>query len=65
MKALIVAWMAITAAMLWWPTHSTDFQTRWVAMPPAMTWVTFETARKASVRPSFCVYHHDADCRLS
>ena len=56
MKALLIAWMATTAAILWWPMHSTDFQTRWVAMPPAMSWEMIYHARKASARPSFCMW---------
>jgi len=66
MKALLIAWMAITAPILWWPTHSTDFQSRWVAMPAAMSWATFEAARKASARPSFCKWNGpDTPCRVS
>ena len=30
MKALLIAWMAITAAILWWPTHQPRFEARWV-----------------------------------
>jgi len=37
----------MTAAILWWPMHSTDFRTRWVAMPPAMSWEMIYRARKA------------------
>ena len=46
----------MTAAILWWPMHSTDFRTRWVAMPPAMSWEMIYRARKASARPSFCMW---------
>jgi hypothetical protein len=64
MKTLLIAWMAITAAILWWPMHSTDF--RWVAMPAAMSWATFEAARKASARPSYCMWiGPDTACRVS
>jgi len=47
MKALLIAWITMTAAILWWPMHSTDFRTRWVAMPPAMSWEMIYRARKA------------------
>jgi hypothetical protein len=50
MKALLIAWLAIAAAILWWPIHSTDFRTRWVAMPPAMSFEMLDRARKASTR---------------
>ena len=56
MKALLIAWMAITAAILSWPVRSTEFQTRWVSMPPAMSWETIDRARKASALPSFCMW---------
>jgi hypothetical protein len=66
MKALVIGWVAIAAAILWWPTHSTDFQTRWVAMPPAMNWETLDRAKKASARPSFCMWDYPGTaCRLS
>jgi hypothetical protein len=32
------------------------FEARWVAMPAAMSLQTFNTARKAAGRPSFCAY---------
>ena len=66
MKALLIAWITMTAAILWWPMHSTDFRTRWVAMPAAINWVTFEAARKASARPSWCMWNGpDTACRVS
>jgi hypothetical protein len=65
-KALLIAWLAITAAILWRPTHSTDFQTRWVAMSPAMSWDVIQAARKASARPSFCMWDYPGTaCRVS
>jgi hypothetical protein len=66
MKALFIAWVAITAAILWWPTHQVGFEARWVQLPPAMSWATFQAARKATGRPSFCMYHDiGTACRLS
>jgi len=50
MKALLIAWAAITAAILWWPTHQVGFKARWVQLPPAMSWATFEAARKRNER---------------
>ena len=66
MKALIIAWVAITAAILWWPTHHIGFTARWVAMPPAMSFEMLDRARKASARPSFCKWNGpDTPCRVS
>jgi hypothetical protein len=66
MKALLIAWVAITAAILWWPMHRLGFDARWVAMPPAMSWETIDRARKASARPSFCMWDYPGTtCRLS
>ena len=58
MKPLIIVWLALTAAVLWWATpRQTGFATRWPQLPPAMTWPDFQTARAAAARPSFCVWH--------
>jgi hypothetical protein len=39
MKTLlrILAWAAVAAAIMCWPTQPTSFNARWVAMPSAMT----------------------------
>ena len=66
MKALLIAWVAITAAILWWPTHQPRFEARWVSMPPAMNWEMLDRARKAGARPSFCKWNGpDTPCRVS
>jgi hypothetical protein len=66
MKALLIAWMVITAALLWWPTHQLGFDARWVAMPPAMSFEMLDRARKAAARPSFCMWNYPGTaCRLS
>jgi hypothetical protein len=63
MKLLIIAWMALTAAVLWWTPHQTDrFAVRWVQLPAAMTWQDFQTARAAAARPSFCIWHDFGKC---
>ena len=53
---VLIAWVMVTAAVLWWPTHQLGFDARWVAMPPAMSWETIDRARKASALPSFCMW---------
>jgi hypothetical protein len=66
MKALLIAWVAITAAILWWPTHQVGFKARWVQLPPAMSWEMLDRARKASARPSFCQWDYPGSgCRVS
>ena len=52
----ILAWAAVAAAILWWPTRPTNFTARWVAMPSAMTREMFITARKAAERPTGMTY---------
>jgi hypothetical protein len=72
MKTLlrIASWILVAAAIVWWPTRPTSFQTRWVSMPAAMSWDTISKARKASARPSFCAYefqthwHNGRQCRI-
>jgi hypothetical protein len=65
-KVLLIVWMAITAAILWWPTHQTGFKARWVVMPPSISLETYRAARKAAARPSFCMWHSlDSGCRVS
>jgi len=58
----------MTALVIWllvvW--RSPGFKARWVSMPPSMSWATFEAARKASERPSFCKWNGpDTPCRVS
>jgi len=48
----ILAWAAVAAAIIWWPTRPTGFDVRWVAMPSAMTGQMFIAARKAVDRPT-------------
>jgi hypothetical protein len=50
--------------------HSSSFEQRWPAnMPATMSWDTFEAARKASARPSFCTWemfdYPGGGCRVS
>jgi hypothetical protein len=63
MKTLVIVWLAVTAAVLWWTPHQTGgFAARWPQLPPAMSWATFEAARKAAARPSFCVWKNYGKC---
>ena len=52
----ILAWAAITAAIMCWPKGPTSFDARWVAMPAAMTGEMFIAARKAAGRPTAMTY---------
>jgi len=45
--ALLAGWFAP-------PAHI--FEQRWVSMPAAISWQTFQAARAASARPSFCTW---------
>jgi hypothetical protein len=57
-KALLACWLAAIAVLVWLaiPRPST-FERRWpIALPPAMSLQTFNAARKAAERPSFCAY---------
>jgi hypothetical protein len=39
--------------------QASSFEKRWpVALPPAMSLQLFQAARKASQRPTFCMYVH-------
>jgi hypothetical protein len=60
MKALLIAWVAISAAILWWLTHQPNFERRWVAMPSSLNLETYLKARKA--RPAFCIWHNVGQC---
>ena len=69
MKTLlrILAWVALAAIIVWWPTRPTSFNARWVAMPSAMSWQMLNAARKGANRPTamtytFCKY---PDCKRS
>jgi len=60
MKALLLIIAAVTAAALWWPREGV-FESRWVSMPPAMSWNMISKARKAAERPvgmtyTYCKY---------
>jgi len=61
----ILAWAAVAAVIMWWATRPTSFNARWVAMPSAMSWEMFITARKAADRPAAMTYTHCKypDCR--
>jgi hypothetical protein len=66
MKTLLIGWMVATAAVLWWPSRPVVFETRWVSMPPSINLETYRAARKASARPSFCMWAGpETACRLS
>jgi hypothetical protein len=52
----ILAWVAVAAIIIWWPTRPTSFNARWVAMPSAMTREMLITARKAAERPAGMSY---------
>jgi hypothetical protein len=58
MKTLlrILAWVAVAAIIIWWPTRPTSFNARWVAMPSAMPREMLITARKAAGRPTGMTY---------
>jgi hypothetical protein len=61
MKLLVIVWLALAAAVLWWTPHQPDrFAVRWV--PAAMTWQDFQAARAAAARPSFCVWPDFGKC---
>ena len=63
---VLIAWVMVTAAVLWWPTHQLGFDARWVAMPPSISLETYRAARKASARPSFCQWDYPGSgCRAS
>jgi hypothetical protein len=63
MKLLVIVWLALAAAVLWWTPHQTGgFAARWPQLPPAMTWQDFQTARAAAARPSFCVWPDFGKC---
>jgi hypothetical protein len=68
MKILIIVWLAVTTAVLWWATpHQTSgFATRWPQLPPAMSQDLLDRARKAADRPRYCMWvGPDTACRLS
>jgi hypothetical protein len=71
MKTLtrILVWLAVAAAILWWPSRPTSgsFNARWVAMPSAMPREMLITARKAAERPAAMTYTYCKwpDCRRS
>jgi len=44
----IIAWAVVAAAIVWWPTRPTGFDARWVSMPAAMSWQSYQAARKAA-----------------
>jgi hypothetical protein len=53
--ALLAGWFAP-------PAHS--FEQRFVRMPPAMSWQTFEAARAVASHPSFCPVAWADKCRI-
>jgi hypothetical protein len=68
MKTLVIVWLALAAAVLWWTPHQTGgFATRWPQLPPAMSRDLLDRARKASERPSWCMWviGPDTPCRIS
>jgi len=48
--------LAILVALLagWFAPPERRFEQRFVSMPPAMSWETFQAARAAAKRPAFC-----------
>ena len=60
MKALLACWLtAIAVLVLLAMPGPNSFERRWpVALPPAMSLQLFQAARKASERPTFCMYVH-------
>jgi hypothetical protein len=63
----IFACAAIAIVIMWWPTRPTSFNSRWVAMPSAMTREMLITARKAAERPTAMTYTYCKypDCKRS
>jgi hypothetical protein len=58
----------MTALLIWllvvWP--SPGFNARWVAMPSSINLETYRAARKATARPSFCMWDYPGtSCRIS
>ena len=57
MKALLTCWLTAIAVLVWLALQPITFDKRWpTALPPAISLQTFNTARKAAARPSFCAY---------
>jgi hypothetical protein len=68
MKTLLALWLTAIAVLVWLAIPRPDsFEKRWpVAMPVAMPMQTFNAARKAAARPSFCKWNGpDTPCRVS
>jgi hypothetical protein len=63
----ILAWAALAAIIVQWPTRPTSFNARWVAMPSAMSWQMLNAARKAAERPAAMTYTYCKypDCKRS
>jgi hypothetical protein len=55
MKALLI-WLLVV-----WP-HPPGFAARWVSLPSSISLQTYLAARKASARPSYCVWHDFGQC---
>jgi len=64
MKPLILVWLAVTAALLLGPLrpHAPGFNARFVVMPASINLETYRAARKASVRPSYCMWSNYGKC---
>ena len=67
MKTLIIVWLALTAAVLWWTPHQPGgFAARWPQLPPAMSQDLLDRAHRAADRPRYCMWWGpETPCRLS
>jgi hypothetical protein len=63
----ILAWAAVTAAIIFWWPRPPGFNARWVSLPPAMEWQLIERAGKASAQPVGMTYTYCKwpDCQRS
>src|SRR5262249_21268820 len=57
MKALLACWLTALTLLVWAAMRPVTFEQRWPpALPPAIFLQTYDAARKAVERPSFCAY---------
>jgi hypothetical protein len=57
--------LSIAALLLTGDSVPPTFATRWLALPTAIDLETFQAARAAANRPSFCPYAWYGACRIS
>jgi hypothetical protein len=57
--------MALALLAGWFAPPGHSFEQRFVRMPPAMSWATFQAAKASAARPAFCPYAWFDRCRIS